>query len=71
MISEYTGRLKSLIGIRHAMVGAFIIRQTKFIDNLMGEYPSYHTLVNTLALNEDIKIRLGVRVATSVSMSDS
>ena len=43
-ISEYTGQVKTLVAIRNAMIGALTIFENKFIDTMMEEYPSEHSL---------------------------
>ena len=44
--------------------------QANFIENLVNEYPSAYTLVDTRKIKERINIILAVRAAATSSMSD-
>ena len=69
-ISEYCGEIRTIVGIRNLMTDALNKLQVIFVENLVSEYPSSHTLVDTRKIKETIKILLAVRAATTSSMSD-
>jgi hypothetical protein len=69
-ISEYCGVLRTIVGIRNLMTDALNKLQVLFVENLISEYPSSHTLVDTRKIKETIKILLAVRAATTSIMSD-
>ena len=69
-ISEYCGEIRTIVGIRNLMSDALNKLQVMFIENVVNEYPSSHTLVDTRKIKETIKILLAVRAATTSIMSD-
>jgi len=69
-ISEYCGEIRTSVDIRNLMADALNKLQVLFVENLISEYPSSHTLVDTRKIKETIKILLAVRAATTSSMSD-
>ena len=69
-ISEYCGEIRTLVGTRSLMTNAINKPQASFIDDVVSEYPSSHTLVDTRKIKEHINIRLAVRAATTSNMSD-
>ena len=69
-ISEITGELRTLVGLRNALTRIIARLQEQFIDNLVNEYPSKQGLVNTRQIKEDIHIQLGIGAAIA-TMSDT
>jgi len=69
-VSEYTGEMQTLVGLRNHLVSAITRLQDKFIANVSNEYPWRHGLINTRKMKEDLKIQLGIRAATA-TMSDT
>ena len=70
LVSEYCREIRTIIGIQNLMADAINKLQTNFIETVVNEYPSAHTLVDTRKIKEPINILLGVRAATTSSMSD-
>ena len=46
-VSEHTGEMQSLVGLRNNLASAITRLQVNFIDKLASEYPSRHNLVDT------------------------
>ena len=69
-VSEHTGELQTLVGLRNHLASAITRLHDKFSDNLSNEYPNKHGLVDTRQIKEDLKIQLGIRVVTA-TMSDT
>jgi hypothetical protein len=69
-VSEHTGEMQTLVGLRNHLVSAMPRLQDKFIDNVSNEYPNKHGLTNTRKIKKDISIQLGIRTATA-TMSDT
>ena len=69
-VSEHTGELQTLVGLRNHLANAIPRLHDKFSDNLSNEYPSKHGLVDTRKIKEDLKIHLGITAATA-TMSDT
>jgi hypothetical protein len=69
-VSEHTGEMHTLVGLRNHLASAITRLQDKFIDNVPNEYLGKHGSINTRKINEDIKIQIGIRAATA-TMSDA
>ena len=69
-ISEYCGEIRTLVGIRNLMATAINRIQINFIENVVNEYPSSHTFVDTRKIKATIYRLLAVRAATASIMSD-
>ena len=52
LVSEYCSEIRTIIGIRNLMVDAINKLQTNFIEIVINEYPSAHTLVDTRKIKE-------------------
>jgi hypothetical protein len=70
LVSEYCGEIRTIIGIQNLMANAINRLQTISIENVVSEYPSAHSLIDSRKIKDHINILLAVRAATASRMSD-